>query len=169
MLTMKPEVFTSRRLSTATAAELMTANPMSVRENATIQELVALLTERSISGAPVINEAGRPVGVVTQADILVHDREKGEYSTPVSDVDDWVDLDAHPGKLGAAGGHVILTDPTLVGEIMTPVVFSVTLTTPAKKVIEEFVSMKVHRLFVVDDDGALVGVISPLDVLRCIL
>jgi predicted transcriptional regulator len=146
----------------------MTANLVSISEDATMQELVALLTERSISGAPVINDAGRPVGVVTQADVIIHDREKGEYSTPVSDVHDWIDLEAHPKKLGAAGGHVILNDPTLVREIMTPVVFSVTMDTPASRVVEELLSMKVHRLFVVDSDGLLVGVISPLDVLRFI-
>jgi CBS domain-containing protein len=38
--------------------------------------------------------------------------------------------------------------------------------TLAGKVVSEMVSLKVHRLFVVDDDGILVGVISALDVLR---
>jgi len=169
MTTLNTETLASNRLLTATAADFMTANPVSIGEDATVQELVALLTERNISGAPVINEAGRPVGVVTQADVLVHDREKGEYSTPVSDVNDWIDLEAHPFKLGEAGAHVILTDPTLVSEIMTPVVFSVSVHTPGRKVVDELLSMKVHRLFVVDDDGALVGVISPLDVLRYIV
>ena len=49
---------------------------------------------------------------------------------------------------------------------MTPVVFTVGLRTPAAKVVEQMVTLKVHRLFVVDDDLALVGVISALDVLR---
>jgi len=37
---------------------------------------------------------------------------------------------------------------------------------PASFVIEEMVGLKVHRLFVVDETGVLVGVISALDVLR---
>jgi CBS domain-containing protein len=49
---------------------------------------------------------------------------------------------------------------------MTPVVFSVSPKTPAHKVVEQIVDLKVHRLFVVDDDGILVGVISALDILR---
>jgi CBS domain-containing protein len=53
-----------------------------------------------------------------------------------------------------------------VRDIMTPVVFSVTPETSAREVIEQFRSLKVHRLFVVDHDGALVGVISALDVVR---
>jgi len=46
------------------------------------------------------------------------------------------------------------------------VVFSVSPDTPAAKVIEDMVGLKVHRLFVVDDGGILVGVISALDVMR---
>jgi CBS-domain-containing membrane protein len=168
MATRELETFCPARLLTATAADIMMPNPVSIRDNATVQELVVLLTERNISGAPVIDDAGRPVGVVTQTDLLVHDREKGEYSTPVPDVQDWIDLEANPRRLGKAGSQVILTDPTQVSDIMTPAVFSVTLDTPARKLVEGLLELKVHRIFVVDDDGLLVGVISPLDVLRFI-
>ena len=51
-------------------------------------------------------------------------------------------------------------------EIMTPVVFSVQPETRAARVVAEMLAMKVHRLFVVDDSGVLVGVISAVDVLR---
>jgi CBS domain-containing protein len=37
---------------------------------------------------------------------------------------------------------------------------------PADRVVREMVELKVHRLFVVEDNGTLVGVISVLDVLR---
>jgi CBS-domain-containing membrane protein len=151
------------------AADIMTANPVSISDHASLQELVAVLTERSISGLPVIDAAGRPVGVVTQADVLIHDREKCEYAVPAPDVRDWVDLESNPHKLRDSGGRIMITDPAVVSDIMTPAVFSVSLDTPVRKVIEQLLDMKVHRLFVVDKGGALVGVISPLDVLRAVL
>jgi CBS domain-containing protein len=49
---------------------------------------------------------------------------------------------------------------------MTPVVFSVAPDAAAAKVVQEMVALKVHRLFVVENTGVLVGVISALDVLR---
>src|SRR5262245_16741872 len=55
----------------ATAADLMTPNPLSISENATLREVVTFLTEKGFSAAPVIDEAGRPVGVVSQADIVI--------------------------------------------------------------------------------------------------
>jgi CBS domain-containing protein len=52
------------------AAEMMTPNPVSIRQDATVTEAAAFLTSRGISAAPVIDEAGRPVGVVSRSDIL---------------------------------------------------------------------------------------------------
>jgi CBS domain-containing protein len=57
-------------------------------------------------------------------------------------------------------------DPTTVAEIMTPAIFTVSLETPAPEVVKRMLELKVHQLFVLDGDLALVGVISPLDVLR---
>jgi CBS domain-containing protein len=50
--------------------------------------------------------------------------------------------------------------------MMTPTVFTVRLEAPAAQVVEDMLALRVHRLFVVDDDGVLVGVITATDVLR---
>jgi len=54
-----------------TAADLLTPNPLSISQNATVKEAVAFLTDKGFSAAPVIDEAGRPVGVLSRADIVV--------------------------------------------------------------------------------------------------
>jgi CBS domain-containing protein len=149
-------------LSQATAEDLMTANPVSIYQGASIQEAIALLTDRGFGAAPVIDDAGRPVGVLSRSDILVHEREQGRHAT-LPDSEDWEDK---PRKTRHEGFSVEVVDPTKVRDIMTPVVFTVGLPTPAKKVVEQMLNLKVHQLFVVDQDLALVGVISSLDVLR---
>jgi CBS domain-containing protein len=146
-----------------TAADLMMTNPMSIRADATVREAVEVLTEHGFSAAPVIDEAGRALGVVSRADILVHDREKARggaqaYYEPA-------DLTTGGERLGP-GFHVTAMDSALVRDIMTPAVFSVPPHLPAAKVVEQLVALKVHRLYVVEEDGTLVGVISALDVLR---
>ncbi len=133
-------------LRAETAAELMTANPVSIRDTATVAEAVALLTDKGFSGAPVIDEAGRPIGVLSRADIITHDREAV--------------------RLGICEADFDKNAPTRVRDLMTPAVFSVTPQTPATKVIAEMLALNVHRLFVVDNTGVLVGVITALDMLR---
>lgn len=153
-------------LDVETAAELMTPNPVSIREYATVKEAVALLIDKGISAAPVIDRAGRPTGVLSRSDLLVHDREQVEYLKPVPEYFDRVELAAPSGEKLPPGFQVEKVDQTRVKDLMTPVVFSVRPETPVGRAVEEMVSLKVHRLFVVDESGVLVGVISALDVLR---
>jgi CBS-domain-containing membrane protein len=146
-------------LKAKTAADLMTAKVVSVRDVATLKEAIACFIDKGVSAAPVIDEAGHPVGVLSQTDIVIHDREKVRYlpafTAPVAYEE--FDLDEF---------QIEETDRTEVREVMTPVVFTVPALAPATSVIEEMCAMNVHRLFVVDASGVLVGVISTLDMLR---
>jgi CBS domain-containing protein len=149
-----------------TAADLMTPNPVSIGADETVKEAVAFLTDKGFSAAPVIDDAGRPNGVLSRSDILVHDREKVEYAAPVPDYYEETELTTRAGESLRSGFLVENVDRTRVRDIMTPVVFSVTPETPVRTVVEDMLALKVHRLFVVGGDGVLVGVISALDVLQ---
>ncbi len=151
-------------LRAETAGEMMSSNPVSIRDSASVQEAVALFTDKGFSAAPVIDEAGRPVGVLSRADIIVHDRERPEYVAPEYYEETATTLPS--GEPAPRSMHLGSVDSTRVSDIMTPVVFSVAPGTPAARVVEDMVSLKVHRLFVVDEFGVLVGVISALDVLK---
>ena len=126
-------------LQAATAAELMSAGPVSLADTDTVPEAVEFLTSRGFGAAVVIDDAGHPIGVVTKTDVLMHTRR-------------------HPPGLEP--------DDTPVTEVMTPAVFSVRPETPVRSVVEQFLEVGVHHLFVTDASGVIVGVISPVDVLK---
>jgi CBS-domain-containing membrane protein len=142
------------------ARDLMSASLVSLRRTATVREALALLTDRGFAAAPVIDAAGRPIGVVSRTDVLIHEREHIRHA----DLEEAVDWDTFPAH--NRGFSVEVVDPTLVEEIMTPVIFTVTLKAPAREVVKHMLGLKVHQLFVVDDEEVLVGVITALDVLR---
>lgn len=152
----KPELSPRMVLAANTARELMTANPVSIDADAPVKEAVGFLVDKGFSAAPVIDDAGRPIGVLSRTDILVHDRTKIEH------------LPTEPTRAERKmppGFHVENVDRTPVRHLMTPVVFAVSADTSAHKVVEEMLALKVHRLFVVGESGVLVGVISALDIL----
>jgi CBS domain-containing protein len=128
-------------LDAAQAADLMSPNPVSLNADALVAEAIAVMTRRGFSAAPVIDEAGRPAGVLSRSDILVHERETLKSAAP-------------------AGGAARVRD------IMTPAIFSVPLHLPADRVVEQMLTLDVHQLYVVDESQSLVGVISAHDVLR---
>jgi predicted transcriptional regulator len=55
---------------------------------------------------------------------------------------------------------------TSVADLMTPAVFSVAPDAHVSRVVADMVGLRVHRLFVVDGEGVLIGVITAMDVLK---
>jgi CBS domain-containing protein len=133
-------------------------NPISINEHAKLRDAASLLTERGISAAPVINDAGRPVGVLSRTDII-------RFASGVSDT---------PMMLGDFIDEAKrLCDPkyqnsVVVRQVMTPKVLSVELDTSLADVAERMLESNVNRLFVIDQQETLVGVISALDVVRAL-
>jgi CBS domain-containing protein len=144
----------------------MTANPWSIRDEASVKEAVVFLTDRRISAAPVINDAGRPVGVVSEADILRYEREHVEHLHSVPEYYMRSELTLGSGERLPKDFEVEVTDDTKVADIMTPIIYSVRPDTPAEDVVDQLVTRRIHRLFVVDRDGSLIGVVTTLDLLR---
>jgi CBS-domain-containing membrane protein len=141
-------------LQAQSAKDLMGPGIVSLRAKATVAEAVALMTDRGYHSAPVIDDAGRPIGVITQGDILTHDREHGTH------------LAHTPSEKLPEGFSEEEVDLALVEDIMTPAVFCVQPDTPALEVVQELQKLKVHQIFVVDTAGVLVGVIAAIDIIR---
>jgi CBS-domain-containing membrane protein len=138
------------------AADLMTPDPISIRAEASANEVMSLFTDKAITAAPVIDQAGRPIGVVSRSDLLVHQVEQAKHRAggPDYQFEPTQDADAPP------------VCKATVADLMTPAVFAVSPDTPVGRVVNDMVGLRVHHLFVVDDAGVLVGVISTMDVLK---
>ena len=122
------------RLEGVRVRDLMTPSPVSVRHGATVREAAAFLTERGIGAAPVVNDAGRAVGVLSRFDVL---------------------LAVNAGVEGAP-----------VREVMTPSVIAVRPHAPALDALDHMVRHMVRRVFVVDDAGVPIGVVTMSDLCR---
>jgi len=135
-----------------------------MHEDVTVHEAVAFLVDRGISGAPVIDDAGRPIGVLSQTDLLIHDREEVQHVAPPE-----VDYGSPLPRSWWDKFQIERVDTTSVKDLMTPAVFCVTVDTPAWGVIEQMRELNVHRLFVVDSLGILVGVVTAMDIVRSLV
>ncbi len=156
-------------LKAGTAADLMTPEPVTIPADATLKEAIVLLIDRRISAAPVVDRAGRAVGVVSRSDIVEQDRERVSYACPATEYFTRGELDRAAGEPLPDGFQVELADRTRVGEVMTPVVFAVRPEAPTREVIRQLVSLNVHRVFVVNAQGLPLGVITTMDVVRNLL
>ena len=123
------------------------------------------MINNAFSAAPVIDEAGKPIGVLSQTDLLIHKREA--VATPVAaEVYAKEEIDEEATDFMSQAAESLELDAACVRDVMTPIVLSVAPTTSAGKVIEQLLNQGVHRLFVVDEAGVLIGLVSTMDVLK---
>jgi CBS domain-containing protein len=168
-----PETTTGRKpsapavrlaLDARTAADLMTRQVVSVPATATVVEAETLLRDRGLSAVPVLGDSGEPVGVFSRTDVIGFDCEENGQPLPLPEADG--DSGTAPRAAGSCVLRIENVGPARVADIMTHVVFSVGPQTPAGQVVDAMLSLHVHRLYVTDPEGNLLGVVSMTDVLR---
>lgn len=153
------------RLKAHTARELMTADPVTVESVATIREASSVMSERHFSALPVVDVSGMLVGVISQSDVVRALAEQVDYVLPGNgDAHEGIEM---PNGERVHAGYVVEEDRTaMVSTVMTPKIFAVGPESPALEVVATMLQRDVHRVFVVDDEGLLVGVITAMDILR---
>jgi predicted transcriptional regulator len=118
-------------------SNVMERNVVSVPPDLDLPALSALLLAQGISGAPVVDPEGRPLGVVSKTDLV---------------------------RALNAGPH---PDPRLtVRDVMMPLSFSLTESSSIARAAALMTFEGVHRILIVNMSGAIVGVLSALDILR---
>ncbi len=84
-------------LSEIKVKDIMTPNPITLREEDSVEKAAVIMLENRISGLPVVNDQNEVVGMITQTDIFkVMIGITGIYRTPVQLA---FDLEDKPGTL----------------------------------------------------------------------
>jgi CBS domain-containing protein len=139
-------------------SDVMTRDVFAVAPDTSIETAARLLSNRHITGAPVVSSGGKPVGVVTLADLVDPDRPRSER-------------DGYPLFYVVGSGTVeelgedVRVGTGRVSDVMSPFVLSIESTATLREAATRLVEEEVHRLLVMDG-GKLVGIASSLDILR---
>ncbi len=143
------------------AKDIMTREVITVQTSTPVREVAETLWTRKIGGAPVLDETGRLVGVVTESD-LIDQNKKIHIPTMISVLDSVIYLE-NPNKFetelkkmsGAVAGDICSKKLVTVGE-----------DTPLDEVATIMATKKVHTLPVLNAEGRLAGVIGKTDIIR---
>ncbi len=151
---------------TKTAADIMNKKVITVPDNLPVSELANLFTLHSISGAPVLDEFGKLIGVVSLSDIV---RTGADHET-IAQIDpryyayDW---DAALDAEELEDLRIKTDDGMTVADIMTPAVFGVSESMSISEMADTMIRGRIHRLIVMRNDR-VVGIVSTLDMLRAV-
>lgn len=149
------------------AKDLMTSPVKSLAFDTGVGDAAGLLNRWKVSGAPVLDAEGRPLGVFTLRDLARYVQDRlAEFPA------------LHPGRgreLETRGevpeGEAFPSEEfrrTPVTEFMTLGIAGVFPESTFEEVARSMCSLGIHRVFVTTEEGRLVGVITTLDVLKWI-
>jgi CBS domain-containing protein len=158
------------------ARDVMRTQVVTLSPLDSIHSALATFEDHRIGGAPVTDEDGKVVGVLTLSDVartehLSGDRIRPERGTfEMSEVAGEEDLEeSDPDEVFFAKNDYSaeVAGEDRVGDWMTQRVVTVAPQDRLSAVCAKMVKHQIHRVFVVDDER-VVGIISSFDVVRCV-
>lgn len=141
------------------AADIMTGSPITVKSDSTVMEAVRLMLQRKFSGLPVVDDAGKVVGIVTEGDLLRRAETGTQRRRPR-----WIEFFVGPGRLATEYAHAC---GHRIDEVMTQPVLTITEDRPLDEIVNIMERHQIKRLPVVRD-GKLVGIVSRANLLRAL-
>lgn len=145
------------------AKDVMTEEVITIQKEANIKDVAKLLTKHGISGLPVVNEAGKIVGIVTEQDLIVRDK-KLNFPDYIYLLDSVIYLES----LNDFEEEFKKMVATSVKEIMTEDVISVDKNTPIEEIATLMSEAGINRVPVLDD-GGVVGIVSRADLVQVLV
>lgn len=136
-----------------TVGDVMTEEVITLRPDTPLNEIAALLDANDIAAAPVVDDDGAPVGVVSSSDVLRH-----ETGLPDAQGLDGSDERAW-GKARARTAGALMSSP----------VFTARADWTIPRAARELHRRHVKQLPVVGDEGLLTGIVSRSDLLQAFI
>lgn len=157
-------------LAETRAADVMARDVVTLNVSDPMAFAAQILLENEISGAPVLNDDGQCVGVLSIRDVLDAERSVADEQQKLVSSSFWKSLLVLPPhvyteKLEAVRDKLVPTSEQLVLQFMSSDLIDVRMNTPLCAVLEKIIFARVHRILVLGAARQLKGIISNTDIL----
>ena len=141
--------------------EIMTSDVITVRRDTPVNDIAELMSERDISGVPVVDESNHVVGIITELDMIVRNTRL-ELPAFIQILDlARIPLE-RPGHYRDRLRHMLGTQ---AADIMTENVVTVSPDAQVEDLAEVMVKRRLNPVPIVEH-GVLVGIVSRADLIR---
>ncbi len=142
--------------------EIMQADVITAKPDTTVGELADILAQNKISGVPVVDEQGRVLGMVSEADIILQDADL-HFPYYIQ----FLEMVIYLQSVHKFEERVRKSIGSKVTEIMSDEVVSVSPEATVRETATLMADRDVNRLPVIEDER-LVGIVTRGDIVRAI-
>ncbi|MFF5439267.1 CBS domain-containing protein [Streptomyces achromogenes] len=134
--------------------DVMTRRVVALREGAVFKDIVRTMQEWRVSALPVLDDDGRVVGVVSEADLLPKEGYGGDLGGQARE---------------GLSADAVKANALTAAELMTAPAVTVVSGAPLARAARVMAHRRIKRLPVVGPDGTLEGIVSRTDLLKVFL
>jgi CBS domain-containing protein len=152
------------RLSSLRVADVMNRDVVQLPSSMTMGKAAKTLAERQISGAPVVDEQGRCVGVLSTTNFVYREasRQAAEETPRAGEAHRLVTASGAPIHIETIPEEAIFTH-------MSPAVQTISPDAPLVEAARIMCAEHVHRIPVTDESARVVGMITSLDLVAAMV
>lgn len=137
--------------------DVMTKNVISISKFESVMQVANTLTEKNISGLPVVDKENKVLGIITQADILSMVGVSREHT--FKDLLKYMLGERLPER--RMGDHV--------GDVMTSPALTIRPDANIAEAVRMMDEKRIRRLTVVDEKNTLIGILTRADILKAVI
>jgi CBS domain-containing protein len=152
-------VTTLKPLTALTAEDLMSRNLLVIPHRMSLRAAACMLAKADISGAPVVDETGRCVGVISSGDFLRFAREEHPAA------------ETRTSSCICTAWQMVEMDQLPTEEVCRHMTKDPVTTSPGANVVElakAMINAHIHRVIVVDAKKRPVGIVSSTDIVAAV-
>lgn len=142
------------------ARDVMVSPVVTIGKSATVRDVAKLLLEKRISAVPVVDDAGKVIGIVTEGD-LIHRAESGTERHDSW----WVRFLTDDATIAA---DYVKSHAMKVEDVMTPDVITAPPETPLHEIAMLLEERQIKRVPIVNKEGNLIGIVSRANLIQVV-
>jgi CBS domain-containing protein len=156
------------------AGQVMVRQVVTLAADEILAQAAGLFLREQISGAPVVDAAGRCLGVLSVSDVVGAEEKvaverakmatSGLFSSGLA-----LPVSVYEDELARIRDKIVPAAEQPVRRFMTADLVSVPADEPLGQVVRRMVDAHIHRVVVLDNDSRLLGLITTTDILAALL
>ena len=151
------------RLLCLRVCDVMKTDVVTIHEDMTMCQAATEFDKHGITGAPVVDHAGKCVGILSVSDFARREQEQARAGESLGFGFE------HKVKTGESPICIESLQEDRVSEHMSPVVQTISQDTPIMNAARVLLAEHIHRLVIVDEDLRPAGVLTSLDIVACMV
>ena len=145
------------------AKDIMTTDVITITEDMPVKQIAELFVKNNISGAPVVDDTGTLIGIVTESDLVYQEKPlTAPYFINILDAFFQINRKEYQEDFKKITA-------TTAGTLMVKKPFTATADTDISEIAKLIIQHRINRVPIIDEENKVIGMVSRHDIVKSMI